>query len=122
MFVRPGRITSRSMDHPVDGIGSNQVPRIDGIAAIKGIAWETVGVDGRIVSIERAQARPSSIQHGLVEIHALFVFGSRAHRSSGSALGDAQGLAVEGPQDAVSGGSLWRRQDPIVRNIIVNPG
>src|SRR5262245_8676748 len=111
MLVRPSCIAARSMDNTVDRICSNIVPRIDGPAIIKRVPGQTVWIDGQESSIEHPVG-PAAIQLARVDINPLFVFDGCAVWLSGSAW------TREDPVGSVVG---WRRQNPIVGDVIVNP-
>ena len=46
MLVRPSRVAARGVDHAVNGIRTDEIPGVNGVAAIERIAHQLVGIDG----------------------------------------------------------------------------
>src|SRR5262249_60684318 len=77
MFVRPGRVSTRRVDHAVNRVRAEKVPRIHRLTAIEWIARQASGTD-RFESAIKGPVRAASVELRLIEVHALFVLRRRA--------------------------------------------
>ena len=105
MFVGPGRVTARIVNDSVDSVCSDEIPGIDGLAAVRGVAGKTRRIDG--IDATSAGGR-SAVQLRLVEIDAFFVL----------RRGPVQNARCAGTgRDAVAGGFRGRRKGAVVSDV-----
>ena len=112
VLVRPGRVAAGVVNDVIDRVGADEVPRIDGCAALGGVARQLGRVDGRDAAFGERRAGSTAIELGLVEINALFVLGGGAGR-------DAKGRARAG-LNAVAGGFGGGIKRAVVGDIVVD--
>jgi hypothetical protein len=77
VLVGPGRIAAGLVDHAEHRVGSDEIPRIHGIAVVKRIAHEFLRIDRFDASVDEAVRTPA-IQLGLVDIVPFLIFRARA--------------------------------------------
>src|SRR5206468_8662617 len=91
MLVRPCGVAAGGMDDTVDRVRPDEIPGIDWLAVVEGIARQTSGIDGLNSAVDQA-IRPAAIECGLVEYDAFLIF-------SGSAIRDSQRTVA--PSDSI---------------------
>ena len=112
MLVIPGGVAAGVVDYAEDGISADEVPGVDRRAAPLGVARQTLGIDRGHATIGHIGSGSAAIQFALVEVDALFIFGSSAGR--------------RGTRRACSGGyaiacGLCRRiERAVIRDVVVN--
>ena len=114
MLVGPCRVSTSPMDDAEDGVGADEIPRIDGTAALAGIADELLGIDGGDAAVGERRAGCAAVHFGLVDVDAFFILG-------GGAGGSGAGSAGAG-REAVAGGLGRGVKIPGIGDVVVDAG
>jgi hypothetical protein len=76
VLVRPGRIAAGGVDDAVNRIRPDEIPGVNRRAVVEGVARQTGGIDGFDTAAGDAIG-PAAVELRLVDVDALFKFGSR---------------------------------------------
>src|SRR5580704_17317781 len=82
------------MNNAEDAVGANELPRINGLAALAWVADESHRIDGSDGAVGQRSAVGAAIHHGLVDVDPFFILscGTRGRRI-GSARACRQAVA-----------------------------
>src|SRR5579872_179785 len=111
MLVRPCRVTAGCMDHPKDGVGANEVPRINWGAALAGIAFQPLGVNRLNPSINTGWC--AAIELRFIDVDAFVEFRRRARRHPVR--------HTRSPSYAISGCYCWSIKRAVISDIVEGP-
>ena len=103
MLVGPCRVSASLVNDAEDGVGADEIPRVNGIAAIARVADESLGIDGGDAAVGQRGAGRAAVHFGLVDVDAFFIFGGGAGRGGAGSAGAGR--------EAVAGGLCAGRQD-----------
>ena len=113
MLVGPSRIAACGVNHAINRVGADEVPRINRVAVkAERIAHQPHRIDGLYTAVKRACVRTAgtdAIYEMLVEFDALLIFG----------LSSVNLIRCAGPGGkAIAGCNRWGSEDAIVGDVV----
>ena len=114
MLVGPCRIAASAMDDTEDGVGADEIPRVDRTAAFAGIADELLGVDGGDATVGECRAGCATVYFGLVDVDAFLILAGSPGRSRAGSTGAGR--------ESVAGGFGRGVEIPGICDVIVDSG
>src|ERR1700739_8162 len=111
MLVRPCCVATGLVNDAKDGVGADEVPGIDGSAALGWIAVELSGIDGSYAAVRETGAGSATVELGLIDVHAFIELGWVTGTHAGSA--GSAGVAVARGFDG-------RRKSTVIGDIVVD--
>ena len=114
MLVGPCRVSAGLVNDAEDGVGADEIPRVNGTAAFAGVADKSLGIDGGDAAVGQRRAGRATVDFGLVDVDAFFILGGGASR--GRVRGAGAG------REAVTSGLCGGVKIPGIGDVVVDAG
>src|ERR1019366_389269 len=70
VLVGPCCVSASLVNNAEDAVGTDELPRVNGLATITRVADQSLGIDGGDAAVSQGRAGGASIDHGLVDVDA----------------------------------------------------